>query len=127
MNISASQLSYSPYTRLIENVKNEILKNITMNIKINNKNKINFLIYELPYYFEELIDIYEKKLMSIENLRHIIWGEIIEILEQKEFDIQLEINDDEEKCNLIIRWKTNFDKYIYNIEKYENLINKYKN
>jgi len=118
----ASSLINNSHKILIENSKNELLKNIQVNIKSSNMNSINKLSYELPYHFESFIEIYEKNIMSMEDVRYVIWGHVVEKLTAAGFIINVEIDDNNEKAYLHVKWGNVNDIYKDEINKYKNII-----
>ena len=119
---NASLLNNNSYTSHIDRTINELTKNVFLHIKTANNNQINKITYELPYYIESLLEIVEKDIMTIENLRTLIWGRIIECLNQNGFETSVSIHEIEEKCHLFISWPTSLDKHTRHINKYHNLI-----
>jgi hypothetical protein len=121
--IEASKLYNDIHFKLINEVHKKIINSIFSKIKDANSNNLNEINYELPYYFEDLYAIIEKNQLTINDLRILIWGEILEILKQKGFDVYIDIQKNEERCYLIIKWVTVLDKYKDRIMKYRDLIN----
>ena len=122
---NASTLSHNPYSIQIDKTIVDLTKNIFSKIKDANQNQNTSMIYELPFYFESLLEIVEKDIINIDNIRDIIWGRIIELLVEREFIVSINLNKKEEKCHLFINWKTSLDKHIGEINKYKNLIKKF--
>lgn len=121
--IEASRLNNNVYSRLISETNSKLINDVFNKIKDTNKNNQNKLLYELPYYFENLLEIIEKQSMTIDQLRIIIWGNIIESLTQNGFGVTIDNQKKDEKCYILIRWPTSLDKYTNQIDKYNKLIN----
>jgi hypothetical protein len=121
--INASQLNNNVYSNLITDTNKKLILDVYSRIKDANKNNLNKILYELPYYFENLLEIIEKKSLSIDNLRIIIWGNIIENLKQNGYTVSIDVQKKEEKCYIFVKWPTSLDKYTDQIDKYNTLIN----
>ena len=106
----------------IEDISNEILKHIYLRIKDEHKLNKNELIIELPYYYERLTLITNSDDFDIKQVRLIIWGKLIENLNNNNFNTKLNIDTKIEKCTLYVKWASTFDKYKKDLDKYKNLI-----
>ena len=106
----------------IEDISNEILKHIYLRIKDEHKLNKNELIIELPYYYERLTLITNSDDFDIKQIRLIIWGKLIENLNNNNFNTKINIDTKTEKCILYVKWASNFDKYKKDLDKYKNLI-----
>lgn len=125
--IDASDLNNNVHDKLIRDTQKKIINSVFHEIKhANNINNANNIIYELPYYFEHLIDILETENVDICDLRTIVWGNILEILRDKGYQVTIDVQPEDEKCYLLIRWTTSIEKHIKQIDKYSNLINNYR-
>jgi hypothetical protein len=106
----------------IEDISNEILKHIYLRIKDEHKLNKNELLIELPYYYERLTLIHNSDEFDIKQVRLIIWGKVIESLNNNNFMTKINIETKTEKCTLYIKWASSFDKYKKDLDKYKNLI-----
>jgi hypothetical protein len=106
----------------IEDISNEILKNTYLRIKDEHKLNNNELILELPYYFEKLALIPNSEEFDIKQIRLIIWGKIIENLNNNNFSTRIKIDTKNEKCILYVKWTSSFDKYKKELQKYKDII-----
>jgi len=119
---NASILNNNHYSYQIDRTINELTKNVFSKIKAANNNQINNITYELPFYWETLIEIIDKDIMLIEDLRILIWGSVVECLNNNGFITSLNIKNNEEKCHIHIQWPTSIDKHMKQLNKYKKLI-----
>ena len=61
---NASVLNHNPYSVQIDKTIVDLAKNIFVNIKNANHNQNTNIIYELPFYFELLLEVIEKDMIS---------------------------------------------------------------
>jgi hypothetical protein len=122
--IEATKLNNNVYSSIINDTNKKIINNVFSNIKDANKNNTNKVLYELPFYFENLLDIIENDIITIGNLRILIWGNVIESLTHNGFSVTIDIDNSNEKCFILVKWPTSLDKYTEQIDKYNDLIKK---
>jgi len=123
---NSSQLHKNPYSQDINKVYSNIIKDIFSKIKNSHQNNQSSIIYELSFYFETLLDLIEKDIMTLDEIQTVVWGKIVECLIQNHFNIELDIQKENEKCYCYISWTTSLDKYTNNINKYKDIINKHE-
>jgi hypothetical protein len=120
--INASKLNNNVYATIINDTKKQIINNVFSQIKDANKRNTNKIFYELPFYFENLLEIIEQNIMTISDLRILIWGNVIESLEHNGFTVNIDIQKSSEKCFIFVKWPTSLDKYTEQIDRYNKLI-----
>lgn len=119
----AKYLSHNSYSVEIESYCKRILTDISVRIRDTNKNNQNTLIYELPFYFEHLLSIIENDILSIDDLRTIVWGVIVESLLKKNYNVSINVSKQNETCNIEIKWVTSLSYYSSKIDRYKTLLN----
>lgn len=120
--IAATKLNNNVYSNIINDTNKKIINNVFSQIKDANKNNTNKILYELPFYFENLLAIVENDIITISNLRILIWGNVIECLTQNGFTVTIDVQNNNEKCFIFVKWPTSLDKYTLQIDKYNKLI-----
>lgn len=120
--INATKLNNNVYSNIINDTNKKIINNLFSQIKDANKNNTNKILYELPFYFENLFEIIENDIITISNLRILIWGNVIESLTQNGFTVTIDVQNNHEKCFILVKWPTSLDKYTLQIDKYNKLI-----
>lgn len=87
----------------LDKIVTDIKRNIYSSIKDKKILNEEVLVYSMPYYLENIYLI--QKLETIDNIRAYVWCKTAEALEKEGYDISFNINDKEETCLLIIKWK----------------------
>ena len=108
----------------IDDIYNDLIRHIYLCIKDEHKISKNELIMELPFYFEKLALINNSDNLDIKDVRLIIWGKILENLNENFFQTQLSIDEKNEKCFLCVKWASSYDKYKKDLSKYKAIISK---